>query len=329
MRHKKPVKKHPVKRGTPATTAQTLTTTPKHVTDANLVHNDSKHSPPSSVSHDDDSRPSSPSTNASKTSFVRPSLALTKLALHEQTQMHDHTFPEDGYADVDEAHEDEPYTPSDPYFTPTSRAKGVGDWLMQWEHMNYPGMELADPQFIETWEFHLRLRLEQAYPRMCYFFLCDKKLFVLVTLLTLRRMAKAEGLAGRPVGKSKQDRQFVDQIAQCMSDAELRYDKDEEWMTWWRETLLTVQGGLQRGWLSADSPVSGSFFLDGLQKDETEREGAEYCICKGHYEAVSTVCENCQTFGRGRGRESRRSRSVTVVCPPGFTRIAFLDSTSV
>ncbi|CCA74492.1 hypothetical protein PIIN_08444 [Serendipita indica DSM 11827] len=252
MRHKKPVKKHPAKRGTPATPVQTQHSNQTPEATTHNAHDEPKHSAPSSVSHED-SRPSSPSTNASKTSFVRPSLALTKLA-HEQTQMHDYSYPEDGYEHGHEPHEDEPYTPSDPYFTPASREKGVGDWLTQWEHMNYPGMELADPQFIETWEFHLRLRLEQAYPRMCYFFLCDKKLFVLVTLLTLRRMAKAEGLTGRPVGKSKQDRQFVDKIAQCMRDAELRYDKDEEWMTWWRETLLTVQGGLQRGWLSADSP---------------------------------------------------------------------------
>lgn len=89
---------------------------------------------------------------------------------------------------------------------------------------------------------------------MAYYFLCDKSLFILVTLLTLQRMTKADILSGRPVGKGRQDRQFVDNIAQCMSDAENRPDKDEEWMTWWRETLLAVQGGLQKGWIDADSP---------------------------------------------------------------------------
>jgi hypothetical protein len=81
-------------------------------------------------------------------------------------------------------------------------------------------------------------------------------------------MTKADILSGRPVGKGRQDRQFVDNIAQCMSDAENRPDKDEEWMTWWRETLLAVQGGLQKGWIDADSPVRNGLIhelFQGLQ----------------------------------------------------------------
>lgn len=126
-------------------------------------------------------------------------------------------------------------------------------------HIHDPGIEPADPYYIQQWEENLRRRLEQAYPRMAYYFLCDKSLFILVTLLTLQRMTKADILSGRPVGKGRHDRQFVDNIAQCMSDAENRPDKDEEWMTWWRETLLTVQGGLQKGWIDADSPVRNLF----------------------------------------------------------------------
>ncbi|PVF94517.1 hypothetical protein CPB86DRAFT_789007 [Serendipita vermifera] len=186
-------------------------------------------------------RSSSPtSTNASKTSFVRPPLALTKL-------QHEHS--EEGV---------EPYSPNDPYFPSPPHHT-----YTHHQHPNYtpapheyihdPGIEPADPQVIRVWEQNLRKRLQQAYPRMCYFFLCDKDLFILVTVLTVQRMAKADMLSGRPVGKRK-DRQFVDDIAHCMSDAEVRYDKDEEWMTWWRETLLTVQAGLQRGWIHADSP---------------------------------------------------------------------------
>jgi hypothetical protein len=138
---------------------------------------------------------------------------------------------------------------------------------------------------------------------MCYFFLCDKDLFILVTVLTVQRMAKADMLSGRPVGKRK-DRQFVDDIAHCMSDAEVRYDKDEEWMTWWRETLLTVQAGLQRGWIHADSPVSSlSWFACGntrLSFLTTFVLASEHRVCKGHYEAISTIYQDYQTSsGRG------------------------------
>lgn len=103
------------------------------------------------------------------------------------------------------------------------------------------------------WENELKKRLEQAYPRMAYYFLCEKKHFVLVTILTLQRTTKADLLRGT-TGKGP-DRQFVDTIAQCMSDSELRNDKEEEWMRWWRETLITLQRGIRDGWIDPKSPV--------------------------------------------------------------------------
>jgi len=189
MRHTRKPKKQPAKRSVASTTVK-----PREDT-----------GPPSS---DSPSRASTPSTNASKTSFVRPSLALTKL---EQD---------------DPGHEEEAeeYSPHDPYFTPSA----VSQTTTHHQYIHDPGIEPADPQVIHIWEKNLRRRLEQAYPRMCYYFFCDKSLFVLVTLLTLRRIAKADVLSGRPVGSGRRDRQFVDDIAQCMSDAETRFDKDEE-----------------------------------------------------------------------------------------------------
>lgn len=213
------------------------------------------------------SRASTPSTNASKTSFVRPSLALTKLQQDN------------------EAHEEEveEYSPHDPYFTPATVPQTH-------QFIHDPGIEPADPQVIHAWEVNLRRRLEQAYPRMCYYFFCDKSLFVLVTLLTLRRIAKADVLNGRPVGHGRRDRQFVDDIAQCMSDAETRYDKDEEWMTWWRETLLTVQSGLQRGWIHADSPVSSAGTLACRNRTHTLR-----------FRTSSTPSRSCNCIEGSRG----------------------------
>lgn len=240
-------------------------------TSANSNSNSTSTSPPISRA----STPSAgASSNSSKTPFVRPPLALTKLQDNQETV--------------------EPYSPHDPYFTTTNTTTTLPHAKMSAHihghthhhthhhthphphphsyshphphphpnahvHIQDPGIEPADPDYIQQWEENLRRRLEQAYPRMAYYFLCDKSLFILVTLLTLQRMTKADILSGKPVGKGRQDRQFVDNIAQCMSDAENRPDKDEEWMTWWRETLLAVQGGLQKGWIDADSPVRNIF----------------------------------------------------------------------
>ena len=159
-----------------------------------------------------------------------------------------------------------------------------------------PGIEPADPQVIALWEQDLQSRLQQAYPRMCYYFLCDKSLFVLVTLLTIRRIDKADALRGESVPSRRADRQYVDEIAQCMSDAELRFDKDEEWMTWWRETLLTVQQGLHRGWIGADSPVRINTH-PGMEPGKLKAARTEHCLRQGHNEVVSKVFQNSQAVG--------------------------------
>ncbi|KAG8838264.1 hypothetical protein FRC18_005468 [Serendipita sp. 400] len=210
-------------------------------TAGNKERNQADPSSPSRSADPSLSNTSSPS--ASKTSYVRASLALTSLQPLEHTDAVQNQYVEEDRDHLNEdqlqqsenADEVEPYSPNHPYY-------------------DYTGVEYVDSQFLEAWEYNLRLRLKQAYPRMCYFFLCDKRFFVLVTLLTLRRLAKAEGLSGRAMGKSKRDRQFVDKIAQCMSDAETRFDKDEEWVTWWKETLVMVQTGLKRGWILANNP---------------------------------------------------------------------------
>lgn len=207
MRHKRNNKKQPPKRSAP------VPVTPKNAEPPAFKHEEGPSDPQLRPSSTDTSpapsRSSTPSTNTSKTSFVRPSLALTKLQNTAANKAHE-----------DDEEEVEEYSPNDPYYTSTVPQPQ--------QYLHDPGIEPADPQVIEAWERNLRKRLEQAYPRMCYYFLCDKSLFVLVTLLTLRRIAKADMLSGRPVGSGRRDRQFVDDIAQCMSDAESRYDKDEE-----------------------------------------------------------------------------------------------------
>ncbi|KAG8817578.1 hypothetical protein FRC17_011165 [Serendipita sp. 399] len=205
---------------------------------------------------------STSSPSASKTSYVRASLALTTLQ-HADTEQSRYAVEDHDRLNEDrlQANETvEPYSPNNPYY-------------------DYPGVEYVDPQFLEAWEYNLRIRLKQAYPRMCYFFLCDKRFFVLVTLLTLRRLAKAEGLSGRAMGKSKRDRQFVDRIAECMSDAETRFDKDEEWVTWWKETLVMVQTGLKRGWILANNPRALS-------------TAARHLTC-------AALLQNCSTIANG------------------------------
>lgn len=282
MRHTRNPKKRPAKRSVTSTAVKPL------VQDAEPEDA----GPPST---DSPSRASTPSTNASsKTSFVRPSLALTKL---EQD---------------DPGHEEEveEYSPHDPYFTPSA----VPQDTTHHQYIHDPGIEPADPQVIHVWEKNLRRRLEQAYPRMCYYFFCDKSLFVLVTLLTLRRIAKADVLSGRPVGSGRRDRQFVDDIARCMSDAETRFDKDEECeyvflrsmnltttpgMTWWRETLLTVQGGLQRGWIHADSPVSSAPVHGAVARSKLTPRNIEYRVRQAGDAVVSKNRGGCQTYCRG------------------------------
>jgi hypothetical protein len=237
--------------------------------------------PPRTDSH---SRASTPSTNASsKTFFVGPPLAFTKL--EQDDPGHDEEVEE--------------YSPHDPYFTPSAVPQTKTP-------IHDPGIEPAEPHVIELWEKNLRQRLEQAYPRMCYYFFCDKNLFVLVTLLTLRRIAKADALSGKPVGGGRRDRQFVDDIAWCMSDAETRFDKDEECeyvfltsmnltttpgMTWWRETLLTVQGGLHRGWIHADSPVSSARIRD-IARSQLTSGNIEHCVRQADNAAVSNPCQS-------------------------------------
>jgi len=157
----------------------------------------------------------------------------------------------------------EPYSPHYPHFTPTQSIRPHVHHTHHHHHHHHqlthdPVVEPIDPEVIQRWEQDLQFRLQQAYPRMCYYFLCDKSLFLLVTLLTIRRLDQAEALRGWPLPGRREDRQYVNDIAQCMSHAEKLSNKDEEWMTWWRETLLMVQQGLQRGWIGTDSPVRPS-----------------------------------------------------------------------
>jgi hypothetical protein len=261
MRHKRNIKKHSIQHPNLAGVSKPKSTGPESTNDHSHdlpVNSKGSHvSGPSCISPPI-SRASTPSTSTSKTSFVRPSLALTKLHRHQHERRHRHDEEEE----LEDEGEVEPYSPHDPYFTPSQSIRPHARRSHHHHHHHHHhqltqdlGIEPADPHVIQLWEQDLRSRLQQAYPRMCYYFLCDKSLFVFVTLLTIRRIDKADALRGRSLPGRREDRQYVDDIAQCMSDAENRFDKDEEWMTWWRETLLTVQQGLQRGWIGADSPV--------------------------------------------------------------------------
>jgi hypothetical protein len=297
MRHKRNLKKHTIQSANSAKPKSKSVNDDSH--DLTVNSKDSHLSGSTSISPPV-SNASTSSPNTCKTSFVRPSLALTKLQQDHQ-HPHEEFHRHGGEEELEDEGEVEPYSPHDPYFTPSQGIRPyVGHNYHHHHHHHHhqlvqdPGIEPVDPQVIQLWEHDLRSRLQQAYPRMCYYFLCDKSSFVLVTLLTIRRIDKADTLRGGSLPGRREDRQYVNDIAQCMSDAENRFDKDEEWMTWWRETLLTVQQGLQRGWIGADSPVR---LRSSTVPEITDNFLEEYRLRQRYHETVSKVLKNRQTLG--------------------------------